>query len=362
MEEHTHTSQSLINKIFGGISDIFMPILGALCASGILKGILAILTTTAVLSTESQTYLVLNAMADSLFFFLPFLLAFTSAKKFKADPYVAVVIAGIVLYPSLIGLMSEGQTIHFLSLSIMPVTYSYSVLPIIMAVAFFSFLERALKKVIPEVIRSFAIPLICILIVGFVTLYIFGPIGAWIGSQLAHGYGWAYAISPIIAGLLLGAAIQPMVIFGFHWAFVLIAMNNISLTGSDTVLALLAPAVFAQAGAVLAVMIKSKDKKLKSLCLSACISSFLGVTEPAMFGINLPRKKPMLAVIIGGGVGGSIAGLSGATAITFAFPSSVTLPIFLGSGFPLFVISCVIGFAVAFVAALLLRYEVDLSH
>ena len=358
-KENTN-KQSLANKIFSGISEIFIPILGVLCASGILKGILAILATTSLLPVDSQTHLILNAMADSLFFFLPFLLAYTSSKKFGADPFVAVVIAGILLYPSIFQVMSNGESIQFFMVNIRPVTYSYSVLPILMATGLLSFLEKWLKHIIPELVRSFVVPLISILVVGFITLYVFGPIGALIGEGLATGYGWAYNLSPIIAGLLLGALIQPMVIFGFHWAFVLIAMSNIALHGSDTILALLAPAVFAQMGAAFAVMLKSKDKKFKSICFSAAISAFLGVTEPAMFGVNIPRRKPMLAVIIAGGVGGAVAGISGAEAITFAFPSIVTLPIFLGSGFPLFVISCVVGLILSFVLTMIMKFDVDL--
>lgn len=283
--------KTLVQVLINGISAIFLPIVNLLSAAGILKGILAILTATAVLSTKSETYIVLNAMGDSLFYFLPVMLAYTSANKFGVNPFTAVVISGILLYPDLTQLMEKGNTVHFLGLGLRGVTYHSSVIPIIMATGFLYLVEKALEKVIPELIKGFMIPLISIIVVGFVTLAVFGSIGA---------------------------VIQPMVIFGFHWSFILIAMNNITVSGHDTILALMGPAVFAQAGAAFAVMLKSKNGAFRSVCASAVLSALFGITEPAMFGVNLPRKKPMVAVCIAGGIGGMIAGASKASALSFA--------------------------------------------
>lgn len=283
--------KTLVQVLINGISAIFLPIVNLLSAAGILKGILAILTATAVLSTKSETYIVLNAMGDSLFYFLPVMLAYTSANKFGVNPFTAVVISGILLYPDLTQLMEKGNTVHFLGLGLRGVTYHSSVIPIIMATGFLYLVEKALEKVIPELIKGFMIPLISIIVVGFVTLAVFGSIGA---------------------------VIQPMVIFGSHWSFILIAMNNITVSGHDTILALMGPAVFAQAGAAFAVMLKSKNGAFRSVCASAVLSALFGITEPAMFGVNLPRKKPMVAVCIAGGIGGMIAGASKASALSFA--------------------------------------------
>lgn len=349
-----NTKNSAVNKVIDGISGIFLPIVNLLSATGILKGILAILTATSVLSVDSETYLVLNAMADSLFYFLPMLLAVTSARKFGANPFTALVIAGVLLYPSLTSILEEGTTVHLLGLPLRGVTYHSSVIPMILAVGMLVFTERFFYKILPDMIKGFMTPLICILLVGTVTLLIFGPVGAVIGDVLAAGYEFVYNLSPVVAGILLGAFVQPMVIFGFHWSFILIGMNNIAVSGHDTVLALMGPAVFAQAGAALAVMIKSKDKSFQSICASAALSAMFGITEPAMFGVNLPRKKPMIAVCIGGAVGGALAGLSGAQAISFAFPSLAALPIFYGKGFGIYLVSCLAGMIVAFAATLVL--------
>lgn len=351
-----------ISVLIDSISGIFLPIVNLLSAAGIMKGILAILVMTNILNKSSDTYLVLNAMGDSLFYFLPIFLAYTSAKKFNADPFTAVVIAGVMLYPSLTTVMEKGETVHFLTIPLRGVTYHSSVIPIILAVGLLYFVEKFLNKALPEVVRGFLTPLISILVVSTVTLFAFGPIGAVIGDTLAMAYEFVYKLSPIIAGALLGAAIQPMVIFGFHWAFILIGMNNIMVNGRDTVLALMGPPVFAQAGAALAVMLKTRDKSFKSICASAAISAMFGITEPAMFGVNLPRKKPMIAVCIGGGIGGAVAGLSGAQAMSFAFPSLAALPIFYGNGFGLYIISCAAGFASAFVLTLLMHFDADISE
>lgn len=238
--------KTLVQVLINGISAIFLPIVNLLSAAGILKGILAILTATAVLSTKSETYIVLNAMGDSLFYFLPVMLAYTSANKFGVNPFTAVVISGILLYPDLTQLMEKGNTVHFLGLGLRGVTYHSSVIPIIMATGFLYLVEKALEKVIPELIKGFMIPLISIIVVGFVTLAVFGSIGA---------------------------VIQPMVIFGSHWSFILIAMNNITVSGHDTILALMGPAVFAQAGAAFAVMLKSKNGAFRSVCISSFISA-----------------------------------------------------------------------------------------
>ncbi len=224
------------------------------------------------------------------------------------------------------------------------VIYHSGVIPIILAVGLLVYVERVVNKILPDLIKGFFAPLICIVVVGLVTLFVFGPIGNVIGDGLAAAYEFVYQISPMIAGAILGAVIQPMVIFGFHWSFVLVAMNNISVKGSDTILALIGPAVFAQAGAALAVGLRSKDKKFRSLCLSAVVSACFGVTEPAMFGVNLPLKKAYDCSMHRRWGGRSIAGFSGAQAMTFAFPSVITLPVFLGRGFGLFVVSCFAGF------------------
>ena len=350
---------SAVISVIDGISGIFQPIIGLLSAAGVLKGVLIILTTAQVLSETGDTYLVLNAMADSLFYFLPMLLAFTAAKKFGANPFTAVVIGGVLLYPTVTEVFEAGNDLIFAGLPMRAVTYHSSVIPILLAVGALVFVERFFDRVLPELVKGFLAPALCIVCVGLMTLFVFGPVGSAVGDGLAAVYEKIYQASPVIAGSVFSAAIQPMVIFGFHWSFVLVAINNIAATGGDTILAFMGPPVFAQAGAALAAFLKSRDRQFRSVCLSAVMSAFFGVTEPVMFGVNLPLKKPMIAVCAGGAVGGALAGVSGAQAATFAFPGVATMPIFLGEGFGLYLVSCGVGFVVGFLVSYFLKYDVD---
>lgn len=349
------SKRSLVNIIIDGISGIFLPIVNILSAAGIMKGLLAGAVALELISKTEGTYTVLNAMADSLFHYLPLLLAFTAARKFGANPFTAVVIGGVMLYPSLTTLFANNEVIEFMGMSIRPVNYPASAIPIILAVGLLVYVERFCVKILPEVIRGFFTPLISVIVVSSVTLLVFGPMGALAGDALADGYRTVYNFSSVGAGMVLGAIIQPMVIFGLHWSLVPLAINNISTGGSDTILALMGPAAFAQAGAALAVFIKAKDKQFRTLSLSASISALFGVTEPAMFGVNLPLRKPMIIVCIAGSIGGGMVGMFGSSAISFAFPGLATLPAYLGEGFGGFLIACTTGFLIALIATLCVK-------
>ncbi|WP_342592989.1 PTS transporter subunit EIIC [Paenibacillus silagei] len=349
------SKRSLVNIIIDGISGIFLPIVNILSAAGIMKGLLAGAVALELISKTEGTYTVLNAMADSLFHYLPLLLAFTAARKFGANPFTAVVIGGVMLYPSLTTLFANNEVIEFMGMSIKPVNYPASAIPIILAVGLLVYVERFCVKILPEVIRGFFTPLISVIVVSSVTLLVFGPMGALAGDALADGYRTVYNLSSVGAGMVLGAIIQPMVIFGLHWSLVPLAINNISTGGSDTILALMGPAAFAQAGAALAVFIKAKDKQFRTLSLSASISALFGVTEPAMFGVNLPLRKPMIIVCCAGSIGGGMVGMFGSSAISFAFPGLATLPAYLGDGFGGFLIACTTGFLIALIATLCVK-------
>lgn len=356
--KHDETKK-LLSKLIVGISDMFMPLMNLLCAGGIMKGALLILTTTSFLSDSSETYLILNAISDSTFYFLPVLLAITSAKKFRANPFYSTVIALILLYPSLTKAFETGTTLHFFNLPIKPVTYHSSIIPIIMASALLAVIEHFLERILPELVKGFLTPIFCLCIVSLVTLFVFGPIGAIIGDTLAGGYASLYSLSPAAAGTLLGALIQPMVIFGFQWGLILVAINNIGVTGHDSILPILAPAVFAQAGAALAVMVKSKNIPFRSLCAPAIISALFGITEPVLFNINIPRKKPFLFGCIGGAIGGLLAGLSKIQTPAFVFPSLITLPVYYGEHFILYLIGCLSGFMIGFILTILLASDTE---
>lgn len=353
---------AIIDMLIDGISSIFLPFVNQLCACGILIGIVAILKTTDCLSIESDTYKILYAMANSLFYFLPILLAYTSAKKFGANPFTAVIIAGILLYPSLVEMLDKGKTLNFIGLTIYPVTYSASVIPIILAVGFLRYIERFFKKMLPEVVSDFLTPLFCIILISTLTLSALGPLGVRISEYLSMGYQSVYQTSPILAGLILGGIIQLMVIFGFHWCLIPLALNNINLNGFDTILAMMGPAVFAQAGSAFAVFFIARSKKFKFICFSAGISALFGITEPAMYGVNLPLKKPMIGVCLGGAVGGAMTGYFANSAMSFAFPGLVTLPVFMGVAFYGFLLAIITGFLIGFLFTLACQKKIKLAE
>ncbi len=345
--------------LIDGISDIILPVIPLLTASGIMKGLILILAAAGILAESSNTYLVLDAVADSAFYFLPVLLAVTASGKFHTNTFTAVTIAGIMLYPTLTAFLENGTSLSFLGIPMKAVIYHSSLIPILLTVALQRYVERFFDKRLPELIRSSLTPLFTVLLCALAALLAFGPLGGLIGDGLASVYGLVYGLSPILAGVLLGAAVQPMVIFGFHWSLILIGMNNLAVNGFDTVLPLMGPGVFAQAGAALAVCLKSRRKEFKAVCISASISAFFGVTEPAMFGVNLLLKKPMTAVIISGAAGGILAGMSGASAKAFGLPSLVTLPVFLGKGFGLLVAGCMLSLILAFVLTYFMKFDPD---
>lgn len=353
---------AIIDMLIDGISSIFLPFVNQLCACGILIGIVAILKTTDCLSIESDTYKILYAMANSLFYFLPILLAYTSAKKFGANPFTAVIIAGILLYPSLVEMLDKGKTLNFIGLTIYPVTYSASVIPIILAVGILRYIERFFKKMLPEVVSDFLTPLFCIILISTLTLSALGPLGVRISEYLSMGYQSVYQTSPILAGLILGGIIQLMVIFGFHWCLIPLALNNINLNGFDTILAMMGPAVFAQAGSAFAVFFIARSKKFKFICFSAGISALFGITEPAMYGVNLPLKKPMIGVCLGGAVGGAMTGYFANSAMSFAFPGLVTLPVFMGVAFYGFLLAIITGFLIGFLFTLACLKKIKLAE
>ena len=250
-----------------------------------------------------------------------------------------------------------AQKINFAGIPVTKATYPSSVLPILMAVGFLHFTERFWKRVIPEIISGFLVPLLSIIVTSMVTLTLFGPMGTWFGDILASGYTYVYDWNPYVSGFFLGGLIQIMVIFGFHWSLVPIVMLNIALYGEDTILPFIGAAAMAQGGAALAVAFRVQDSACKSRILSAVISAVFGVTEPAMFGVNLPLKKPMAAVCAGGAIGGALTGFTGAHAIAFAFPGLPTLPVYFGDGFWGFLGTCVVGFVLGFAFTMFMKLD-----
>ncbi len=348
----------LLNKFISFISSLFMPFLNAICGAGVLKGVLALCTTMKWLKETSGTYVLLNAAADSLFYFLPIFIAFNAAKQLKVDRFVSVAIAGALLYPQITTLATKNITIKFLGIPVIPMSYSSSVIPIILSIWLLSYLEPMLKRLIPDSLKYVFVALIELVIMVPLTLIVVGPIGSTISSALANSIMTIYNHASLFAGLLIGGLWQVIVMFGFHWMILPLIMSNIAKLGQDPIFPIACAAVMSQAGAALGVFLKAKDNKTKQISGSACIAAIFGITEPTLYGVTLKYKKPFYIAISCSALGGIVIGLSNVEAHAFAFPSILSIPTYLGHGF----VGEIIGLIISFVGAAILTYFCGLTN
>ena len=340
------TIQHGFSGIIGVMTASMIPVIGILAGSGILKGILAALTGFKVLSATSGTYMVLNAIGDATFYFLPVILGFTAAKKLGSDPIVMAIVGGILIYPQIITAAGKAATaqISFFGIPTHLVSYSASVFPIIVAAWLGAYVEKFLKKVVPLYLRSVFIPILEALILSVIVLVGVGPVITMISKGLADGIVAIYNFSPALSGFVIGGLYQTMVIFGLHWGLIPIVINDIATNGHSYLNAILSITMVAQGGAVLAVFLKSKDKKLKEISLAAAVSAFCGVTEPALYGVNLKYKRVFIWASIGSAFGGLITGLLrvnnyALSGSLIGFPAFITPGVGIGSNFYGYLIS-----------------------
>lgn len=363
---------NVFNRFIDMISGIFTPVLGVLAASGMIKGFNALFVALGWLDNTGGTYQILNAIGDALFYFLPILLGYTAMKKFGGTPFLGMVIAMALVYPALEGIPSAGDPLYtlfagtifespvyieFFGIPVILMTYSMSVIPIIVSAFFGAKLENFLAKVIPSVVRMFLVPMFTLLVIIPVTFIVIGPIATWASQLLGQATVAAYALSPIIAGTFVGGFWLIFVMFGLHWGLVPIAINNFTSQGFDPVLAVVFAHSFALAGAILAVWIKTKNQKTKSLSAPAFISAIFGVTEPGMYGIALPLKKPFIFTIISSAIGGALLGFFGTTGYVMGGLGVFQLPSFIPpAGIDMSVIGAIIAAVVGMVLAFVLTY------
>lgn len=289
-----------LNAFISIVTSVFSPCLGVLCACGILKGFLAMFVAFGVLSNASSTYNILYSLGDSFFYFMPILLGYTAAKKFGLPEMEGMLLGAGMLYPYMVSSSTVAHDSLFHIPVIMPASgdYSSSMIPIICAVAFAAWFEKKFKDHIPTTIKSFAVPLITCGVTFCLTLWVIGPITSAAANVLSNFFTWLASVSGLLFGILVGGLWQVLVMFGLHWALVPMMMNNLNVAGQDAILAAMLGTTFAQTGAVAAIWIKTKNQKLKGLCPPAFISAIAGVTEPAIYGITLPKKKPFVITCV----------------------------------------------------------------
>lgn len=309
-----------VNAFISIVTSIFTPWLGVLAACGIVKGFLALFVAVGILDGAGSTYNILYSLGDCFFYFMPILLAYTASKKFGLPEFEGIIIGAAMIYPYMLG---SSANVHD-SLFMIPVTmpssgdYTSSVIPIICAVAFAAWFEKIYKKFIPDTIKLFALPLITCTVTFCLTLWVIGPIAAGAGDLLGVFFNWLANVNGILLGAVVGGLWQILVMFGLHWAIVPMMLNNLATQGFDTAMVGMFGTTFAQVGAVAAIWIKTKNKKTKSLCAPAFISAIAGVTEPAIYGITLPKKTPFYITCVVAAVVGGLLMAFGVTSYTSA--------------------------------------------
>ncbi|MBP2154230.1 PTS beta-glucoside transporter subunit IIABC [Erwinia rhapontici] len=320
-EDHSNnkSNENPLSLFIDIISGIFTPFLGVLAASGILKGFLSLSLALSWLTAQSGTYKVLFTASDALFYFFPIILGYTAAKKFNGNPFTCMAIGGALTHPLMIAAFEAAQVPNALSLHVFGIplalmNYSSSVIPIIFAAWAACRLEKIADHLLPGAIRNFATPFLCLVIIVPLTFIVIGPSATWLGHQLASGYQIIYGFNAMIAGAFVGALWQVAVIFGLHWGLVPLMINNISVLGHDTFMPLIIPAVFGQVGATLGVMLKTRDIKMKGIAGSAFTAGIFGITEPAVYGVTLPLKRPFVFGCVGAGMGAAVLGYFQTTA------------------------------------------------
>lgn len=328
------------------ISGVFQPTLGVLAATGMIKGLLALCVFFGWMSDKGGTYLLLFSVADGFFHYLPVFLGFTAAKKFNVNQFTGMALGAALLYANDVLVINSLEPVStlfantdfatnvyttFLNIPVLwpAAGYASSVIPIILAVWVASKVEAFWKKVTPDVVKTFLVPMLTLMICTPLTFIVVGPIASFLTSLIGVLTTNLYALSPLVAGLLIGATWQILVIFGLHWGLVPIMIANLGSMGYDFSIAPYFAASFAQTAVIFAILFKTKDKKLKALCIPATISGLFGVTEPAIYGISLPKKKPFVISCIAAGIGGAIMGGVGAKIYTFGGLGVFGIPTFI---------------------------------
>lgn len=319
-------SKKIMDKFIDIISGVFQPVLGIMSAAGMLKGFNILFSVMGLYSDTSGAYQLFNAMSDVLFMFLPVFLGYTSAKKFGLKPMIGMLLGLSLCYPAIqlsalseagkplytlfanSGVFSTPIYMEFFNVPIITMDYTSTVLPVIFIVYVAAKCQSFLEKRIPDVLKLFMVPMLTIVISMTLGFLVIGPLATYASNLIAEGVMLIRSFSPMLAGAFIGFFWQILVIFGLHWGIIPLYVNNIATLGYDNVMMPFFATTFAQTAVVFAMMLKTKDKQLKALTASSVISGIFGITEPAIYGITLPRKKPFIISCIASGIAGAYYG------------------------------------------------------
>lgn len=356
----TGEKQKLSAVLIDTISGIFTPFLGAFTGAGLLKGFMVLFVTLGVLDKSTTTYAILNAAGDGVFYFLPIFLAYCAGSKFGAKPFISMAIASALVYPNITALFSATDPIavDFFGIPVHMISYTSSVLPIIAACFVQAKLEKLLNRVIPKMLRGIFIPVLDLLLLVPLTFIVVGPVTDMLGNGLSTIIEAGMHLCPPLGGFLMAALWPVMIIFGIHWAFVPIALNNLAVLGYDYLMPLTVGCNFGIAAACLAVFLKTKNKELKEIAGPDVISALIGgVTEPAVYGVLLKFKKPMVIVCLVNGIGGAICGIFNVTRNVQMSVNLLTIPAIWAVYGPWGVVAIVVSFVGSFVLTWLFGYS-----
>ncbi|MEN4978935.1 PTS transporter subunit EIIC [Erwinia billingiae] len=378
----------LVSRLMDIISSIFAPFLYPLAACGVLQGILSLVTALGWMDQASGAYRILNFVSWTGFTFLPVMVAFTAAKKFNVNPFTAVIAACALVSPDYMNMLTANKILlansadpalqqlmkeavgnpemvkilaevagvpvnaaplDFFGIPVKYLSYTASVIPIILMVWIMSYIQHFFERILPLVIRNLFTPMFCIAIMVPLTLLAFGPIGNAIGGAIGGVYKTLYSLSPVIAGFVVGAVWMPLVTLGVHWGITPVTVGNYATLGYDTFTGLQASAVFAMAGATFGVWLKTRDMEMKRVSLSAGLTALFGITEPALYGVALRLKRPMICGCLAGAIGGSVAGFFNAVSWSYCLPGIAVLPVFFKEGHMPQFIGFLMSISIAFV-------------
>lgn len=347
---------SIITTIISVISTTFTPVIPALIGGGMIKSVLSILVLLNIVSSNDTTYQLLDMISDTVFYFLPVLLAYGASIKFECHPILAIVLACTLVHPTWNNLINLGNNIDYFGVPVLLVNYSYSVIPIILSIWIMSYVERFAEKYTPTIIKFFAKPLIIMFISIPIALIVIGPLGSYLNTLIERSASTINSYANWLIPMLMGALQPFLILTGTAWAMTPIATTQISKLGYEVVNGpgMLASNI-AQSAATLAVAVKSKNLELKQIAGSAGFTALMGITEPALYGVNLKLKKPLIASMIAGGLAGIYAGLSGLVRYAFVSPGLAGLPAFIGEN-PMNIVHAIITCLIAFISGFIITW------
>lgn len=354
-EDQKKSHHNILTKFMDFMTACFNPLIPALAGAGVLKGLLTLASTYQWIDNTTGMYAVYNAAGDAVFYFLPFLLAVTAAKKLKTSEPLAAVLAGILVYPNILN--NAGTASTFFGIPFTMVKYSSSVLPILMSVFIMSYVYKWLTKVVPDFLRVVLVPLGTLIVMAPVVLVVLGPIGYYFGIYVGEGIKFLFEVSPLLAGVIVGGTRQFVVFAGMHMSLAPIMINNIGTLGYDMIGPVNCVATMACAGMCFGTFLKAKKAENKASVGSAFISAFIGITEPALYGVGFRFKKPLIGAAVGGAVAGGFVAAAGGKAVSYAMPSIISLPAYTGT-----IPVMLTGLAIAFVVSAIVSYAVGLDE